>query len=316
MFRAGKLRVPLYLYSENTDVGATFDFARLPTEMYSISPTTDLVGASFRKNWSLDLGELTLDGFWGKTKTNIRFYGRDDLGPARPNGAYFVPINLTADGFALTLRRHDDSFRLGYNHATAKRADAGLISQTFPFVSLGPGVGYYVFQGPGVPTTDQTNNTAIALGAEVGLGAGVRVIGEYARRIVHEQVGPDAAGGYVSLLKRVGRWTPYVTYAYLLSKSGPRNIYDAVNHNRVPAFIPHAAEINASQRAGADGILAYDQRSVSLGTSYSLTAKGKIKAEFQRAHIGLVSFMVDALPGGDVRNQNINVVSLSYSFEF
>lgn len=317
LFRAGKLRVPLYLYSENTDIGATFDFARLPAEMYSISPTTDLVGVSFRKNWSLSAGELSLDGFWGKTKLDIRFYGRDDLGPARPAGAIFVPIDLSANGFALTLRRNNDSFRFGFNHAVAKRADGGQISRYFPFVSLAPGVGYYQFQGPDVPTTGSTSNTAIALGAEVGVGAGVRVIGEYARRIIHDsKVGPDGAGGYVSLLKRVGRWTPYLTYAYLLSSSGPRNIYNAVNDNRVPAFIPGAAAINASQRAGADGIPAFDQRSVALGTSYSFNATSKIKAEYQRTHNGQMSYMVDAPAGSDIRNQNVNVYSLSYSFEF
>ena len=43
-FRAGKQRIPFYFYSETVDVGATFDFARLPTEMYSISSNNDFTG--------------------------------------------------------------------------------------------------------------------------------------------------------------------------------------------------------------------------------------------------------------------------------
>ena len=319
LFRAGKLRVPLYLRSENTDIGATFDFARLPTEMYSISPTTDLTGASFRKTWDFAAGELTLDGFWGRASTHQRFYGREDFGKARPQGPNFVAIKLSANAFALTFNRNEDTYRLAYNHAIAKIDGGQPITRSYPLIPIEqvPGVGYYVFQGPAVPTSSSINSTAITLGADVALGAGFRVTGEIARRIVGDtEIGPDARGGYVSLLKRVGKWTPYLTYAFLRSSSGPRNIYNAINQNRVPDFIPGAAQINASQRLGADTILAYDQSSWALGSSYSLTPRSKIKAEFQRAHIGQVSGMVDAPPGGDVRNTNVNVYSLSYSFAF
>ena len=51
LFRAGKQRIPLYLYSETVDVGVTYDFARLPTEMYSIISSNDFIGLSFSKTW-------------------------------------------------------------------------------------------------------------------------------------------------------------------------------------------------------------------------------------------------------------------------
>ena len=35
-----------------------------------------------------------------------------------------------------------------------------------------------------------------------------------------------------------------------------------------------------------------------------------------RSHIGQMSSLVDAPPGGNIRNQNINVFSLSYNFVF
>ena len=41
-----------------------------------------------------------------------------------------------------------------------------------------------------------------------------------------------------------------------------------------------------------------------------------LKAEFMRSHIGQMSSLVDAPPGGNIRNQNINVFSLSYNFSF
>ena len=106
------------------------------------------------------------------------------------------------------------------------------------------------------------------------------------------------------------------SYAFLRSAPGPRNFYNAVNYNTVPNFIPDAALINASQRVGADGLFAWDQNSWAVGTSYSISATNKIKAEYLRVHIGQISSLVDAPPGSNIRDQSINVFSLSYSFVF
>jgi hypothetical protein len=53
-----------------------------------------------------------------------------------------------------------------------------------------------------------------------------------------------------------------------------------------------------------------------VGTSYSFSATSKLKAEYMRTHIGQVSSLVDAPSGGNIRDQNINVYSLSYNFVF
>ncbi|HEY0665141.1 MAG TPA: hypothetical protein VGD24_03665, partial [Gallionella sp.] len=60
LIRAGKLRMPFYLNSENLDVGETYDAARLPNELYSVSPTMDFTGATFLKTWYLADSELDL----------------------------------------------------------------------------------------------------------------------------------------------------------------------------------------------------------------------------------------------------------------
>ncbi len=76
LFRLGKLRVPIYLNSESMDVGVTYDMARLPAEMYSMAPANDFVGASFSKTWNACIGDLMLDGYWGKAP----FYRRGCMG--------------------------------------------------------------------------------------------------------------------------------------------------------------------------------------------------------------------------------------------
>jgi hypothetical protein len=321
LIRAGKQRIPFYLYSETVDVGVTYDFARLPTEMYSILSSNDFTGLSFSKNWGMENGDLSLDGYWGKSTSDFRLWIRDNIPPVQTSGAVFFEEDVKGGGLVLSYKRNEDTYRIGVHRAVFKLANGAQFPTTFPFVALAPGIGYYQVDaslpGPGVPTTESLKATVVTLGAEVGLGSGFRVLSEFARNFVPNTDGSTASTrGYASLLKRVDKWTPYVIYAFLRSAPGPRGLYNRVNNNTVPDFIPGAALINASQRAGADHVPAYDQNSWAVGTSYSISATSKIKAEYLRAHIGQSSTLVDAPSGSNIRDQNINVFSLSYSFVF
>jgi hypothetical protein len=321
LVRAGKQRIPLYLYSETVDVGVTYDFARLPTEMYSIISNNDITGLSLRKNWGMDNGDLSLDGYWGKGFVNFRFWIRDNIPPVQSSGAAFIKEDVTGGGIVLTYKQNADTYRVGVHRGVGKLSDGSPFATTYPFVTLAPGIGYYQVDpnlpGPGIPTTDTETTTAVTIGAEVGLGSEFRVVSEFAHSFgPNHDISIASTRGYVSLLKRIDKWTPYVIYAFLRSTSDPRNFYNNVNYNTVPGFVTGAALINASQRAAADHLIAYDQSSWSLGTSYSFSANSKVKAEYMRSHIGQMSSLVDGPPGSNIRNQDINVFSLSYNFAF
>jgi hypothetical protein len=63
MLRAGKLRMPYMLDTENHDVGVTYPYARLPTEVYATAPTSDIYGLMLARNlversWRMDSGWL------------------------------------------------------------------------------------------------------------------------------------------------------------------------------------------------------------------------------------------------------------------
>lgn len=321
LFRVGKQRIPFYLYSETVDVGVTYDFARLPTEMYSIISSNDFTGLSVSKNWGTENGDLALDGYWGMSIADFRFWLRDNIPPVQSSGPIFEQEDIKGGGLVLSYKQNDDTYRIGVHRAVGKLRSGAPLPTSFPFVALAPGIGYYQvddsFPGPGVQTTDSLTATVVTLGAEVGLGSGFRVIGEFARTFLPDiDISVASSRGYAALLKRVDQWTPYVMYASLHSTPRPRNFYSSVNYNTVPEFLPGAALINASQRAGADRVIAWDQYSWALGTSYSFSATSKVKAEYLRAHIGQMSSLVDAPAGGNIRDQNIDVFSLSYSFVF
>ena len=324
LLRLGKLKVPSYLNAENMDVGATFDFARLPYEVYSASPTTDFTGASFNKVWNLDDNEITLDGYWGKAKTDWRFYFRDTIPGVQNAGAYYWPVNVDSKGLVLSLRQDENIYRVGMHRAIAT-VDK-LFPVTFPYdtATLAPtGIGFYQVSGPAVPWTRNINLNLYSMAADVGLGNDFRFAGEYVRRAVKDtDLGPDSQSAYISLRKRIDKWTPYIIHSRLRSESKPLDMKKALNNSSVPAAIDGfagpgaAAMINASQRAGADGIIAYDQYSNSLGVSYAMSPTSKIKVDWTSVHIGEASSMVDVPLGTDIRQKAINVLSLSYSFVY
>jgi hypothetical protein len=322
LFRAGRQRIPLYLYSQNLDVAATYEFARLPTEMYSISPNNEMDGISFSKSWGSIGNEFVVDGFWGKSKSDVRVWIRDGIPGIQDSGATFRKLEADGGGLALSYKRSESTYRMSVSKVKiGERGGNSSIPTTFAYVSLGPGVGYYqvdpMLPGPGIATVRKFDFTTVTFGADIDIGSNYRFIGEFARTNVPQTaLSTQSTRGYASIQRRVEKWTPYLTYSFLKSQSAPLQLHLAVDHAAVPGFVPNAALINAAQRLGADQVLAFDQRSLAIGTSYSLSATSKLKAELMHVRIGQVSSLVDAPPGSNIRNQSINVISLSYSVVF
>ncbi|MDX8379669.1 MAG: hypothetical protein R8K48_06445 [Gallionella sp.] len=313
LLRAGKLRVPFYLNAENMNVGATYVAARLPYEVYSVSPTMDFTGASFVKTWNIGDDELNLDGYWGQGNVSWRYYSRDKAMP------YWLSLHGSVKGLLLTLHHHDAIFRAGLHTADLKLNDGTPFDVGMAPNVLTPASGmrgtYYTPSGQVSRIVAPTFN----LGMDVGWGRGFRTQGEYVRRkFKGTGIGPNTESFYFTLLKELDNWTPYVTYAQIKSKN--LATFQAVNGARVSALFPRtvvpAALINVRQREIADGLVMYDQYSWSLGTAYAVDTNSKIKAEWMVVHTGVTSSFVDAPVGGNARNQRINVFSLSYNFMF
>jgi opacity protein-like surface antigen len=322
LFRAGKLRAPVYLNSENMDVGITHDMARLPSEMYSLTPANDFLGASFSKTWSGCIGEFLLEGYWGKAPFYWRIYMRDDavmLG-GMPEGANFQKINMESTGFVMTFQRNSNIFRAGFHYATGEMADGSPVIGNYTLQPV-----YYptpmglmhigdIYQPDTLNRITSNRNLIYVLGCDIDLGSDFRLIAEYGRRVIPDMDSvPDTHGGYVSLLKKIGKWTPYFTVSGLYSEQKVRDLYNAVDAYQLQG---PGAFLNPTQRQIADSIQTYNQYTLAFGTSYSLTPKQKIKAEWAQTHVGNVSSFIDNPPGDRISDVNINVFSISYNFVF
>jgi hypothetical protein len=165
-----------------------------------------------------------------------------------------------------------------------------------------------------VSMKDAVGVTLLILGADWRSGP-LRVTAEYGQRIIKDiDYGPDSKSGQITIAHAVGKWTPYVTHARLLSGSGERKLYQELNATPVPLaaqgpplFLP--ANLH---RMIADQVYVVDQHSTMLGASYSFSATSKLKFEWMRTKVGIASALVD----GDVHNKHFNVYSISYSVAF
>lgn len=320
LLRAGKLRLPLLLYSESLDVGTTFEFARLPTEVYSLSPTSDVIGLAISKSWLGETRDVDVEAYVGRAKSSWRIYTRDAVPGLRAQGAGFEDIDLLLAGVLMTVREGDNRYRLSAHRVDVQRK-GGPMDVTYPYVPIGGGLGYYQVSnmqpGPGVPTEEGVLNYTFTAGVELALPRNFTLVGEAMRRkVTRMTTGTDSWAAYTALLKRIGPWTPYIYASCIRSSGDSRALSTALNGNTLPDFVPNAAMLNAGQRAAADGLTVFEQSSWAIGTSYTLAPGQKLKAEWLRSRTGSASAFVDAPAGESSGHRTIDVLSFSYNFTF
>jgi hypothetical protein len=312
LIRAGRLRPPFFLNSQNAEVGVTYDYARLPAEIYSISPVYDFDGGAVTKTWFFETSELNADVFWGKSELSFRLpFQRDPVQASRiPR---FFPEKVTAKGVVLTRSAGPLLIRGGFHQATLRPESEQLFFEALTPTSIsGPSpLGGTLF----LPSfVSKLELDVLILGADWRPGDW-RITGEVAHtNVKHSDLGVDSTSGYISVARAVGKWTPYATYARILSAPPQRRLYQQVNATPVPAgaqgpplFLP----ANFHQIL-SDSIFVFDQYSTMVGASYTFSPTSKVKVEWMRTHVGVRSTLVD----GDVHNRSFNVFSLSYSVAF
>lgn len=312
LIRAGRLRPPVFIHTQNAEVGVTYDQARLPVEIYSLSPVYDIDGAAVAKTWSLDDAELNVEGYWGKADVRFRlpFQRHPELSLVpRP----FFSEEISFKGLIVSHASGPLFLRAGFHHGRIRGerpVSRDFVATTIP---LPPPVGGTLY-APGA-TVEAFNALLWTLGADWRRGPW-RVTAEYGKRAFSDvEPAADTQSGYVTVAHALGKWTPYLTYARLLSSKRQRSLFGDINSTPVPLAAQGAPFFLPSNfhRALADQVHVLDQHSFMLGTSYSPSATSKVKLEWMRVGVGAGS---NVLIDGDVRNKRFNVFSVSYSVSF
>lgn len=312
LIRLGKIRLPLMLNTENLDVGATFDLARLPQEVYSISPMTDVWGVSVSKSWLAETMEWNLEAYTGRADPYWRYYGREIRDGNPTPGSWFVPLDVASSGLVLTARDIGNTFRVGIHEVNASRVGAQSQSE-IPYRQVTPSFGFYdMLSGSKV---DNLRIPVQTMAASISLPAEVKVTAEYARmKVDSASEGLTRWGAYLAVSKRIGAWTPYVYYAKTKSSGGALDLYQDIDasaeRNR------RGSTLYNYQKMQADIVSPYDQWTGALGTSFRLTPRSIFKAEWAHTQTGVASNFLDAPSGGNSGDKRFNIFSLSYNFTF
>lgn len=170
--RAGKMRMPLYMYSDSLEVGYAQIWARPPYEVYGEIPATSYVGIDGLYDWNLGNSTLTAQGFTGQSTVTV------------DNGETSVTIDvrdlygasLTWTDFVWTARAIYSGTNLNLP-ALPSEVDTSF---------FGGGVGY--------------NNGNWQVLAEI-------------TRIELDGTPADSQSAYITVAKRFGALTPYLSYA-------------------------------------------------------------------------------------------------------
>lgn len=163
--RAGRLRLPVYMYSEQIDVGYTYPWVRPPVETYSILPATNTSGLDLL--YHKDLGDWQSDAQlqFGKVSGKA-----SDVTFNINNG---TTLNISFSHDALTLRAGYAYGELSFNTPSDLTTDAidqqtaGCTGYTTSDTCTSgpyPVVGTLTFNGD--TYVDAVNNTTGAAGAD------------------------------------------------------------------------------------------------------------------------------------------------------
>jgi hypothetical protein len=238
--RAGKMRLPLFMYSDSLEVGYAQPWARPPIEIYGAIPFASYTGADAIYDWNLPNSTLSAQAFGGQSTNTISI--GDTSASIEVRDILGVSLNWT--DFVWTLR--------------------GIYSDSN-------------FTLPGVPKTD----TAF-YGAGVGYNDGSwQVLGEITNTEV-DGASADTQSAYVTVAKRLGVLTPYITYAITETQDDDERPLTAED-----AFIllttPGSPFFNNPSILQASDLYNVEREAISLGVRWDVVTNVALKFDVTRA---------------------------------
>ncbi len=290
--RAGRTVLADYLVSDDRKVGYAHPWVRPPVEVYDLAPVTNSDGVD--TSYRLHTGDVvqTLTASYGQTSPSLPNIGTAD-------GKRLLLLTDTAEYGPATLH-----FAYLQGHATLRYVQPLFDS----FRQFGP---------QGIALADKYNfDDKPVRFFEVG---GIYdpgqwfAMAEWAMIDFHSVVGESSAwyasGGY-----RVGKWTPYLTYAQVKADSNTSDPGLAVS-SLPPALAGAAAALNGGLNALLGSIAV--QSTISAGARWDVLKSVDVKLQYDHTRLGagsagaLTNLQADFRRGGTV-----NLFSAAIDFVF
>lgn len=177
--RAGKMRLPFYMYSDSLEVGYSQLWARPPVAVYGGVPFTSYVGADATYTHNLNGSSISTQVFGGYSENDD---DRTGIDAELRNG---LGINVAWTDYTWTLR------------AIAHGGKANITLNR---------------PGMSIEVADRARTRFYGVGASYDDGTWL-VISELTRAEVDGTV-PDPDAAYITLGRRISNFTPYVSVAW------------------------------------------------------------------------------------------------------
>ncbi|MBB1518237.1 porin [Aquipseudomonas guryensis] len=217
MVRTGRLRTPVYMYSESIDVGFSYPWLRLPDEVYSQVQLSNYEGADVVYNLPVSFGTVSFQVAGGMAK-NRDIFAVDDMHDIDYNDIFGGNISLSTNDFG--------TFRAGYVEADIKANIEDDV--TVPFfgninVSLNP--------------LDHQKGKFTSFGYQYDNGTWLTA-NEWTSRVIEADGSGSTDAFYLMGGRRFGEFLPHVTYAQLDEDAGRQNSWTfGLNYNLMPTVV-------------------------------------------------------------------------------
>jgi hypothetical protein len=289
---AGRLKAPIYLYSDILDVSYVNPYIRLPQEIYVLIPFFNLDGVQLNHHYMGENFSLDTTLYYGKSKeTLINDVQNDVTSDFNTDDMY---------GISLTSSYENFKFRTSYTNTKITITNPAL-DGLFDNLSL---------YGFGDVTEHLEINKKEVNVYTTGLtydNMDYFVTAE-AIRIDTDSLVQGIDTAYISVGYRIDKFTPYIT----LADSSQKKLAPQTS---IPAVGPTAALRYAIDNTAANMNLS--QRSVSFGTRYELADDMSIKFQYDKIDIDNDHQTIHIrYPEGNQNLDDINVYSIAIDWVF
>jgi hypothetical protein len=300
--RAGRIALPFLMTAEYRKVGYANQWMRGPVEVYGALPFTSSDGADVSYSSSFGQAINTVRAYYGfQTLRNEAFAAQ----------ATVYGLNDTIEMGALTLRA-------AYLNGVFTAVDDTGIKPTFDgFASLADSVGGQAAankareDGNKFTTSYEHETRFFALGSTYDPGHWY-VMAELIK-LDTDSLAHEYTAGYISGGARIGKFTPYATYAKTKSKDLDLHIPTA----GLPA--PVAAIADGLNAAILDPTATVDtsQQTIGVGLRWDVAKSIALKAQYDHIELadGSVGLLTNQQPGFEPGG-SLNVFGLSVDFVF
>ena len=251
MMRFGRLRTPVYMYSESIDVGFSYPWLRLPDEVYSQVQLSNYEGADLVYNLPLSFATLSFQLAGGIAK-NRDYYIYDEEFDIDYDNVFGSSVSLATNDFG--------TFRVGYVEADIDTDISGSFTD--------------IFGNPGTASLlalDKDKGKFTSIGYQYDNGTWLTA-NEWTTRVTENDNNASIDSFYLMGGRRFGDFLAHVTYAQLDEDEGRQSSWTlGLNYNILPTVVLKGEYKRVDTTGGYDGVFVRNAQELYDNTVYDRT---------------------------------------------